>query len=127
AGLIIEALAQLESLSPVPQSEHGVTYAEKIDKAEARVDWRQPAAQVDRLIRGLSPFPGAWAMIGDERIKFLQSEVVDLNGAPGEVLDGLVIACGDGAIRITRAQRQGKRAMQTDELLRGLDLPDRLS
>ncbi|NNK78050.1 MAG: methionyl-tRNA formyltransferase [Litoreibacter sp.] len=127
AGLIIEALAQLDSLSPEPQSEQGVTYAEKIDKAEARVDWCQPAAQVDRLIRGLSPFPGAWAMIGDERIKFLQSEVVDLNGAPGEVLDGLVIACGDGAIRITRAQRQGKRAMQTDELLRGLDLPDRLS
>ncbi|MFY0692825.1 MAG: methionyl-tRNA formyltransferase [Paracoccaceae bacterium] len=127
AELIVEALAKLGDLRPDPQPAEGVTYAEKIDKAEARIDWSQPAVEVDRLIRGLSPFPGAWAMIGEERIKFLESEAIEGNGAPGEVLDGLVIACGEGAVRINRAQRQGKRAMDTEELLRGLELPRRLS
>ena len=74
-----------------------MTYAAKIDKAEARVDWSRPAAEVDRLIRGLSPFPGAWCEIGGERVKLLLSELADGDGAPGTVLDGrLAVACGDG-------------------------------
>lgn len=123
AELIIEALARLPELTAQVQPEDGVTYASKIDKAEARIDWSKPAVEVDRLIRGLSPFPGAWAEVNGERIKFLASRLADGSGAPGTVLDGLTIACGDGAITATRVQRQGKRAMEPDEFLRGIDLP----
>ena len=103
-----------------------MTYAAKIDKAEARIDWTLPAAQVDRLIRGLSPFPGAWCEIAGERVKLLRSRLTDGNGAPGQVLDGFRIACGTGAIEVLEAQRAGKRPMQAAEVLRGLTLPDRL-
>ncbi len=127
AGLILQALAQLETLTPQPQADAGVTYASKIDKAEARIDWTQSATQVDRQIRGLSPFPGAWCDAGGERIKLLRSRVVAGQGAPGQVLDGLTIACGDGAIAVTLAQREGKRAVGTEEFLRGFDLPARLA
>ncbi|MEM8538967.1 MAG: methionyl-tRNA formyltransferase [Pseudomonadota bacterium] len=121
---IVEALTNLTSLKPMPQPEHGVTYAEKINKAEARVDWTQPAAQVDRLIRGLSPFPGAWTLLNDQRLKLLGSRLVDLNGAPGEVLDdALTIACGSGAVQITRLQRAGKAAQDADEFQRGVAVP----
>ena len=122
ARLIVEALAQLP-LPAVPQPDAGVTYAAKIDKAEARVDWAQPAVQVDRLIRGLSPYPGAWCEVGGERVKLLRSRLAAGQGAPGQVLGGLTVACGEGAVEITLAQREGKRAMRPEELLRGLDLP----
>ena len=127
ARLIVEALARLPELPPHSQPEEGVTYAQKIDKAEARIDWTRPAAEVDRLIRGLSPFPGAWCEIGGERIRLLRSRLAVGNGAPGTHLGGFGIACGNGAVQITEAQRQGKRAMPADEVLRGLTLPDRLS
>ena len=127
ARLIVDALARLPDLPERPQSETGVTYAEKIDKAEARIDWTRPAAEVDRQIRGLSPFPGAWCEIGSERIKLLRSSLAEGDAAPGTHLGGFRIACGSGAVQITEAQRQGKRAMQADEILRGLALPDRLS
>ena len=108
----MEALAGLDGLAPAPQPEAGVTYAAKIDKAEARVDWTRPAAEVDRLIRGLSPFPGAWCEIGGERVKLLLSEPAEGAGAPGEVLDeGLAVACGAGAVRLLRLQRAGRGAM----------------
>ncbi|MEO0990845.1 MAG: methionyl-tRNA formyltransferase [Pseudomonadota bacterium] len=123
ARLIVEALARLDSLTPRPQSEAGLTYAKKIDKAEARVDWSRSAAEVDRLIRGLSPFPGAWTEIAGERIKLLASRLAEGSGQPGEVLDGFRIACGDGAVEITRAQRPGKRPMEAEDILRGLVLP----
>jgi methionyl-tRNA formyltransferase len=126
ARLIVQALAALP-LAPVPQPENGVTYAAKIDKAEARVDWAQPAEKVDRLIRGLSPFPGAWCEVAGERVKLLRSRLSTGTGAPGQVLHGLTIACGTGAVEITMAQREGKRAVTADEFLRGLALPDRLS
>lgn len=126
ARLIVTTLSRLETLSPEPQSENGVTYASKIDKAEARVDWSKPAKEVDRLIRGLSPFPGAWCEIAGERVKLLRSRVAEGEGAPGRVLEGLTIACGTGAVEITEAQRQGKRPMKADEILRGFTLPDRL-
>jgi methionyl-tRNA formyltransferase len=126
ARLIVQALAALP-LAPVPQPENGVTYAAKIDKAEARVDWAQPAEKVDRLIRGLSPFPGAWCEVAGERVKLLRSRLSTGTSAPGQVLHGLTIACGTGAVEITMAQREGKRAVTADEFLRGLALPDRLS
>ena len=126
ARLIVEALARFDELVPVAQPETGVTYAAKIDKAEARVDWAKPAEEVDRLIRGLSPFPGAWVEIGGERVKLLRSRVVEGAGAPGEVLSGLTIACGTGAVEVTEAQREGRRPMPAAEVLRGLELPDRL-
>ena len=126
AGLIVEALARLDALTPEPQPEDGITYAAKIDKAEARIDWIRPATAVDRLIRGLSPFPGAWCEIGGERVKLLGSRLALGSGAPGQVLEGFTVACGDGAVEITRAQRAGRGAMPAGEVLRGLTLPDRL-
>ena len=122
ARLILEALAQLP-LPALPQPSEGVTYAAKIDKAEARVDWSRPAVEVDRLIRGLSPFPGAWTQVGGERVKLLRSRLAEGQGAPGQVLHGFTISCGAGAVEITEAQREGKRPMPVAEVLRGLILP----
>ena len=126
AAGITQALSQLDSLTPDPQSDVGVTYAEKIDKAEAQVDWTRPAVEIDRQIRGLSPFPGAWTMAGDTRIKLLSSRVVAGSGAPGAVLQGLTIACGDGAVEILRAQRPGKKAAEAEIFLNGFALPTHL-
>ena len=126
ARLIVDALAQLPTLSPQVQPEAGVTYAAKIDKSEARVDWSQPAVQVDRLIRGLSPFPGAWCDVAGERVKLLASRVVSGDAPAGTVLEGFTIACGDGAVEVTIAQRPGKKAMSATDVLRGLDLGTRL-
>ncbi|HRO14428.1 MAG TPA: methionyl-tRNA formyltransferase [Paracoccus sp. (in: a-proteobacteria)] len=125
AGLIVEVLERLP-LSAAPQPEDGVTYAAKIDKAEARIDWTLPAAQVDRLIQGLSPFPGAWCEVASERVKLLRSRVVPGAGAPGQVLAGFTVACGDGAVEVLEAQRPGKRPLPAAEILRGMDLPERL-
>jgi methionyl-tRNA formyltransferase len=126
ATLILHALDELDHLQPQPQGAGGVTYASKIDKAEARIDWTEPAIMVDRLIRGLSPFPGAWCLMGGERVKLLRSRVVAGSGAPGQVLKGLTIACGTGAVEVTLAQREGKRPVEADEFLRGKALPGRL-
>jgi len=125
ADLIVDVLARLP-LPAVPQAEDGVTYAAKIDKAEARVDWTRPAAGVDRLIRGLSPFPGAWCEIAGERVKLLRSRVAAGQGTPGQVLSGFTIACGDGAVEVLEAQRSGKKPMAAEKLLRGWPLPPRL-
>ncbi len=122
ASLIARALVELPNLSPEPQPEDGKTYAAKIDKAEAQIDWTCPASKVDRLIRGLSPFPGAWTLINGERVKFLMSRVASNKGAAGTVLDGFTIACSDGAVEILRAQRQGKQAMDAEAFLRGTPL-----
>lgn len=123
AKAIVEALDQLDVLTPDPQPADGVTYAEKIDKAEARIDWARPAVEVDRLIRGLSPFPGAWSDYQGQRIKLLGSCLADGSGAAGEVLNDLpVIACGDGAVRLTRLQRAGKSAQDADVFQRGTPL-----
>jgi methionyl-tRNA formyltransferase len=120
AALVVEALERLDGLEPEPQPDEGVTYAEKISKDEARIDWTRPAAEVDCHIRGLSPFPGAWTEVGGERIKVLLSCVSEGAGAPGEVLDdALTVACGSGAVRLLRLQRAGKGAMERDDLLRG--------
>ncbi|MFV0302607.1 MAG: methionyl-tRNA formyltransferase [Paracoccus sp. (in: a-proteobacteria)] len=125
AGLIVDVLGRLP-LPAVPQPADGVTYAAKIDKAEARVDWSRPAVEVDRLIRGLSPFPGAWCAVAGERVKLLRCRLAAGEGAPGQVLGGFAVACGTGAVEITLAQRAGRKPMAAADLLRGWDLPARL-
>ncbi len=125
ARLIGEALDRLP-LPAEPQPAEGVTYAAKIDKAEARIDWTRPAVEVDRQIRGLSPFPGAWCEVGGERVKLLRSRLATGSGAPGQVLHGLTIACGQGAVEVTLAQREGKRPMAPEAFLNGFALPETL-
>jgi len=125
ADLMVRAVAALArgGLQLKKQSEDGVTYAAKIDKAEARIDWNKPARAVLRHIHGLSPFPGAWAEIENARVKILRCELAKGAGAPGEVLDDhLTIACGEGAIRILELQREGKARMQAADYLRGVPL-----
>ncbi len=126
AGLIVEAIDALPSLTPVPQPAEGVTYAAKIDKAEARIDWTCPAVEIDRQIRGLSPFPGAWCLINGERVKLLRSHLAAGQGTAGQLLHGLTVACGSGAVEITLAQREGKKPMQAKDFLLGLTVPERL-
>lgn len=124
ATAIVDALASLPDLTPTPQPTTGITYAEKIDKSEARVDFAAPAEEVDRKIRGLSPFPGAWTEIEGQRIKLLASRLSTGTGAPGEALDdALTIACGSGAVQLLRLQRAGKGAQDADVFLRGFALP----
>jgi len=127
AQAIVRVLARLDALVAVPQPGTGVTYAAKIDKAEARLDWSRPAETVDRQIRALSPFPGAWVEISGERVKLLRSRRVAGQGAPGTVLGGFTIACGAGAVEVLEAQREGRRPMPAAEVLRGLALPPRLN
>ena len=126
ADLMVRAMAALErgALQLTKQSETGVAYAAKIEKAEARIDWTKPAREVLRHIHGLSPFPGAWSEIAGEgdsaRVKVLRCELTKGSGAPGSVIDDqLTIACGDGAIRIVELQRAGKAPMKAAEFLRG--------
>src|SRR5580700_4011301 len=134
ADLMVRAMGALErgKLQLTKQSEQGVTYAAKIDKAEAHIDWNKPAHAVLRHIHGLSPFPGAWSEIAGEgaRVKILRCEITEGAGAPGTVLDDhLTIACGEGAIRIVELQRAGKAPMKAAEFLRGTPLrpPARLA
>lgn len=124
ADLGAEAVVEVLRTWPdaIPQIEEGTTYAAKINKAEARVDWSKPAAEVDYHIRGLSPFPGAWCNIGGERVKLLRSRIAEGSGAPGQVLHDFTIACGNGAVEVLEAQRSGKRAMAADDVLKGLEL-----
>ena len=127
ADLVTQALATLPDLVPVPQPEEGVTYAAKIDKAEARVNWDRPAAEVANHICGLSPFPGAWCDVQGERIKLLAALPVEGAGSPGRVLHGFTIACGDGAVEVTLAQRPGKKPMAAIDVLNGLNLGTQLT
>ncbi len=123
APLMVETLAALQAgaVTPVPQPEEGVTYAAKIDKAEARIDWTHPADEVDSHIRGLSPFPGAWCEITGERVKVLMSRAEPGSGTPGTTLDDkLLVACGQGAVRLLRLQRAGKGAVDAQAFLNGV-------
>lgn len=129
AKLMAETLPRIaDGSAPArPQPQDGTTYAAKIDKAEARIDWSRPARDVDRHIRGLSPFPGAWCEADGTRVKLLLCETAGSNPAgapPGTVLDDrLTIACGTGAVRIHRLQRAGKPAGDTADILRGWPVP----
>ncbi|MEI9990739.1 MAG: methionyl-tRNA formyltransferase [Rhizomicrobium sp.] len=126
ADLMARTLGALErgTIAETPQPSEGATYAKKIAKEEARIDWTRPARDIDCLVRGLSPMPGAWCEAKGERLKILDCEPASGNGAPGALLDdALTVACGDGALRLMRLQRPGKSAMTANELLRGFPLP----
>ena len=129
SGLMVRAMDALErgDLKLTPQDQHGVTYAAKIDKDEARIDWTRPAREVLRHCHGLSPFPGAWSEIELDgqpvRLKILRSELAGGRGTPGEMIDAnLTVACGDGAVRITELQRAGGKPMTAEVFLRGTRL-----
>ena len=122
AGMWPRTLAALErgGLVPTPQTGDAL-YAEKISKKEARIDWNRSAAELDCHIRGLNPFPGAWTELGDKRIKIHLAKSENGSGKPGIALDdNLLIACGDGALRITDIQAPGKPKMSAEDFLRGL-------
>jgi methionyl-tRNA formyltransferase len=120
---VIEELARGRARA-VPQPAEGVTYAAKIDKAEGKLDWTRPAALLERQVRALEPWPGCWTELGGQRLRVLAAEVAAGHGLPGEVLDErLTIACGEGALRLTRLQPAGGKAMASDAYLRGHQLP----
>ncbi len=121
ARMIVEVLDNIQSMRPQPQDESLVTYAAKIDKSEAKLDFALPAEVLERKIRAFNPYPGCYFEYGGERFKILQSEVVEADGAVGEILagEGLRIACGKNVLQVTEIQRQGKKAMSAEELLRG--------
>lgn len=124
AGLWPRVLGALErdALTPTPQTGEP-TYAHKIDKAEARIDWNRPARELDCQIRGLSPFPGAWCEAGGTRLKIHLAKPEEGTGEPGEILDnGLLIACGKGALRLTSVQPSGKSKMNASDYLNGANL-----
>jgi methionyl-tRNA formyltransferase len=124
AALMIRVLGDLARFSQTPQPEDGVTYAAKIEKPEARVDFSQSAEQVERQVRAFNPMPGAFFEIGGERIRVLATEIETGSAETGLVIDdGLLIGCGSGAIRPTRVQRAGRGIMSTEELLRGFAIP----
>jgi methionyl-tRNA formyltransferase len=124
AAMMVEVLADLPRFEPIEQPGEGVTYAAKVSKDEARIDWSRPAAELVRHVQGLAPFPGAWFEAGGERIKLMAAENGRGIAMPGEVIDDeLTIACGTGAIRPTLVQRAGKGAMSAGELLRGFPIP----
>ncbi|WP_375279269.1 methionyl-tRNA formyltransferase [Pseudooctadecabacter sp.] len=126
AQAIVDALADLDALNATPQPDEGVTYAHKIDKAEARIDWSADATTVARLINGLSPFPGAWTDADGERLKILQALPVEVALPAGQTsIEGgwLVVGCGEEAVEILQAQRPGKRAAATSDLLKGWTPP----
>ena len=129
AEAMAEVLAWLDGaaagdLAPRLQPGSGATYARKIDKSEARIDWSQPAAHIERTVRAFDPAPGAFFDAGGQRIRVLCAELAEGAGAPGTVLDGnLTVACGEGALRPLRVQRQGKAPMAAADLLRGFAIP----
>lgn len=109
---------------PVPQLPEGATYAAKLTRDSGRLDWTQPAAQLDRQVRALTPWPGTWATLGAETLKILRAEPVPGVGVPGTVLGpGLLVACSEGALRLLRVQRPGRAPMEADALLRGFAVP----
>jgi methionyl-tRNA formyltransferase len=122
APLLVNALRDLEAgvATETPQPSEGVTYAHKITPAETRIDWTRPAREVDCKIRGLSAYPGAWFELEGERVKVLTSRLGQGQGAPGEALDdALLIACGEGAVRLITVQREGRSALEAEAFLRG--------
>ena len=120
AGLMVEALAQIDQLTPEKQDDREATHAAKITKSEAKLDFGEPALQLEREVRAFSPFPGSWFTLDGERIKLLRARVVGVNGKAGTVLDDqFTIACGNAALRPVTLQRAGKPAMALEDFLRG--------
>jgi methionyl-tRNA formyltransferase len=124
AEAIVTALADLEAgrARPVPQPPTGATYAAKIEKSDTRLDWKQPAAALERAVRAFRPVPGAYGQLEGEPVKIWRARVVEGAGAPGNVLqtgDDIVIACGDAALAVSELQRAGGRRLSAKEFLRG--------
>jgi methionyl-tRNA formyltransferase len=123
AEAIVEALARLQSLHPMPQDESRATYAAKVRKAEARLEWALPASVLERQVRAFNPAPGAEAVVGEEPMKIWQAEVGAGRGRPGEVLQsgpaGILVACGEGALRLLELQRPGGKRLTAADFLRG--------
>jgi methionyl-tRNA formyltransferase len=127
--LVVEALARFDELTPVTQPDAGVTYAAKIDKAEARLDWNQPAETLARKLRAFNPFPGAVVTLAGESVKAWRGDVAAASGRPGQVLAadtaGIVVACGEAALRLTELQKPGGRRVTSADFLHGSPLrPD---
>ena len=132
ATMLVETLQAYDAgtISPRPQDEAGATYAHKFAKQDGAIDWSRPADEIDRQVRAMSPWPGAWFTLGDSSVRVLACEPAPGNGAPGTLLnDGFVVACGTGALELARVQRAGKAAMSGDAFLRGarLEAGDRLA
>jgi methionyl-tRNA formyltransferase len=126
ARLVVEALDSLAEgrLEPQPQPAEGATYAKKLKREEGELDWRRPAAELERAVRALNPWPGVWFTLGGERIKVLAAELASGEGPPGTVLDGrLAIACGEGALRPLALQRAGREPQAVEAFLRGFAIP----
>lgn len=120
AGVLLETIRNIDSLKPEVQSTEGVTYAKKIEKTEAKIDWNKPAKEIDQLIRGLNPFPGAYFEYQGVRVKIHKAEIVQGGGITGAVLDDvLTIACDSGAIRPVTVQKEGGKPIALAEFLRG--------
>ncbi len=125
ASALLEWLSDSRAHPAVPQPDEGVTHAPKVDKAEARIDWRRSAKEIERQVRAFAPSPGAWFEASSERIRLLDAEIDKAGGKPGEVLDEeLGIACAQGSIRPLAVQRAGRGAMTPAELLRGFPIPE---
>lgn len=123
AKAIVDVLKNIDASSPVPQGQEGITYAKKIDKSEAHIDWQKSALDLRNHIHGLSPFPGAWCEANEERLKIHAVEISDKTGEPGVMIDApLTIACGEGSIEVKRAQRAGKGPMDVTALINGFDI-----
>ena len=126
AKAIVDVLADLSGYPAIKQDNNGACYAKKIDKSEARIDWSKPNSEVDRQIRGLSPFPGAWCMMSDRRLKILSSIPSDGSGVPGKVLGGTEIACGSGSITVLELQISGRNVQSANVFLQGNNMSGRL-
>ena len=123
AKTMVEVLGRLDALPLIAQPDEGVTHAAKIAKSEAQIDWSRPASELERLVQGLAPFPGAWFEGGCERIKLLAADAIEGSGLPGAVIDDrMTIACGEGALAPRLLQRAGKSAMSLDDFLRGFPI-----
>ena len=124
--LIIRALEALVkgAVKPIEQLDDGVTYAKKLERSEGHIDWHEPAADIERLIRAFTPWPGSWFEVKGERIKILSANVEYADGPPGTVIDDkLIISCGVRGLKLETLQRAGKKPMTAAEFLRGFDLP----
>ena len=120
AEMVLEILADIENIEPRSQTDEGAMYAKKINKDEARIDWNLSAVEIERLVRGLNPYPGAYFEYEGKKTKVFECDLVEMQGKPGEVLDDkIAIACGEGAVRVTQLQKPGKKPMSAEEFLRG--------
>ena len=126
ANLIVHTISKISDIVDIQQANQGITYAQKVLKNETLIDWRQPATEIDRLIRAMSPWPGAWCHVNGERLKLLGSYTKNIKADPGKILDSFTVACGTGAVSITSVQKPGKRIVTTEEFLKGNSLPEKL-